>query len=178
MGGVVKYSVALACLASSLAYGQSLSISFMGFELGTQQALVMEEVRRRFTVVPLSSDPNGFFLADAPMPNGRFVGALGFKDGKLNYIERTWGLFGSTTDSIKVVDTLSAALESAAKNSGSKQAIQNVSRQRTPQVEWTTTSWAYPKGWTVTMTVQNNLPDPTDRTIEIKEGVLGEKVSR
>jgi hypothetical protein len=141
----------------------------MWFQLGQDQLTTMKEVSARFTVVPVSGQPNTFFLSEKKPPNVRVIGGIEFKEGKLTWIQRSWGNFiglDSATDAAKAIY---AALESASSASGTSATI-STRVQRVPDIEFKTVTLDFGRR-RVTISSTDATPNAGGKQMDVTESV-------
>ncbi len=97
----------------------------------------MKEASGRFTVVPVTGRPNTFFLSESQPPNVQVIGGIEFKEGRLTWVQRSWGSFSGPSSSTDATNAVYAALESASLAAGTAATI-STKIQRVPDIEFKT----------------------------------------
>src|SRR5690606_2933230 len=103
-----------------------------------------------FHVVSVSGQVDMFFLSESKPPNVQVIGGISFRNGRLSWIQRTWGNFDGDNNAADIAKAIFAALESATVASGSEATI-TTTLQRVPGLEFRTINYQFP-GRKVTVT--------------------------
>ena len=126
-------------------HASELPIGMMVFTLGSDQAVVMKEVRTRFHVVSVKGDLTKFSLYNANPPNNKVpLGSISFENGRLAWIERKWGFFEGKITSTEVMNAIFSAFESAI--TGARGTAPKVSTEvnRVPGIEFKSVYFEFP----------------------------------
>jgi hypothetical protein len=125
-------------------HASELPIGMMVFTLGSDQIVVMKEVRSRFHVVSVKGDLNKFILYNANPPNNKVpLGSIAFENGRLAWIDRNWGFFEGKITSTEVMKALFAALESAIAAAGTAPKV-STEVNRGPGIEFKSIYFEFP----------------------------------
>ncbi len=151
------------------ARAQELPIGSLDLAIGGEQSVVMKEIKSRFEVVTVTGQPNTFFVSDGKPPHVNVIGGVAFQNGRLSWIQRTWGSFDGKVNSIEVSKALFAAVESASSVAGTTATITTKS-QRVPGIEFKTVRFDFP-GRSVTMTTTEAEPKKGGLQVTIDESV-------
>ena len=130
---------------------------------------MIKEIKSRFEVVTVAGQPNTFFVYDGKPPHGNVIGGVAFQNGRLSWIQRTWGSFEGKVNSVEVSKALFSALESASSVSGTADAI-TAKSQRVPGIEFKTVTFEFP-GRRITMTTTEAEPKNGGLQVSIDESV-------
>jgi hypothetical protein len=122
---------------------QDLPVGPVLLSLRADQEVTMKEIRRHFEVVTVTGQPNTFFLYEGKRPNLRVVGGVAFQNGRVSWVQRTWGNFEGKANAVEVSKALYSAIESAASTSGTAATI-TTKTQRVPGIEFTTVNFDFP----------------------------------
>jgi hypothetical protein len=76
-------------------------------------------------------------------PNASVVGGVAFENGRLSWIQRTWGSFSGKVNSVEVTKALFSAIESAKASSGVAATI-STNIQRIPGAEFKSVYVVFP----------------------------------
>ena len=146
-----------------------LPIGSMMFKLGAPQTSVLSEAQTRFTLVPVSGNPDMFFLSTGNPPNAQIVGGIAFKDGRLSWVQRNWGNFSGPTSAIDVAKAVQSALSSAASASGSQATI-TTEEKRVPGTDFRSTYFQFPRH-KVSITVADSNDPQYGRQVTVDESI-------
>jgi len=160
----------VAALAVSIpALAQELGIGYLRFALGQEQVSTMKEVSAKFTIVPVTGQNDTCFLSESKPPNVNVIGGLAFKNGRLSWIQRSWGNFSGASTATEATKALFAAIESAGAAEGT---AANVSTkvQRVPEIEFKTITFEFGRR-KVVMTSSEGSPKAGGKQVSITESV-------
>jgi hypothetical protein len=159
------------CLLGSLgsATAAELPVGSMLFKLGAPQASVMVEVAARFRAIPVTGTPDMFFLSDRDAPNAKVIGAISFKNGHLNWVQRNWGSFDGSARADEVAKALYSAIESATAATGSAASV-STKINRVPGTEFRSTYFDFP-GHKVSITVTDGDSTHGGKQVTVDESI-------
>lgn len=163
----------LLAVLSSEANAQELLIGSIRLSIGMEQAAVMRELRSRFEIIPVTAQAETFFVFEHKAPKSEAIGGVGFRNGRLSWIQRCWGSFQGRVDSVAVSKAVFAALESAATSSGGA-AVVSTKIQRVPGVEFRTITFEFPSHRVTVLTSEGDSEHGGDQ-VEIEESVRAPK---
>lgn len=139
------------------------------FKLGTPRASVMAAVKGKFTVIPVTGNPDEFFLSSGSPPDAKVVGGVAFKEGRLSWIQRNWGTFSGPSAAIDVAKAIQSALSSATSASGSRATITTEERH-VPGTDFRSTYFQFP-GHKVTVLVADSTDPDYGRQVTVDESI-------
>jgi hypothetical protein len=139
------------------------------FQIGQDQSSVMKEISARFTVVPVTGQPDTFFLRDSNQRNGQILGGVTFKGGKISWIQRSWGSFSGQSKAADAVNALFAAVESASSVAGTTARI-STKTQRVPDIEFKAVTLDFGQR-KVTIMLSDATPEAGGKGVSITESV-------
>jgi hypothetical protein len=130
-------------LINSTSIAQSLAIGGVSLSLGDEEAGVTKTLRSRFHLVPVTGQSGIFFISERPPPNVEIIGGVGFMDGRVRWLQRTWGAFDSKVHPAEVSRALFAAVESASNAVGTTTAEVSTDVQRSPGLDYKTVKFRF-----------------------------------
>lgn len=139
---VEKFIVLLA-LFGLTAQAADLPIGGVPLSIGMEQQAAMKALNAQLHLIPVEGSTNAFFVSDAEPPNLSVIGAVTFKDGRLDFIQREWGYFSGTSNPVEVSKALFSAVESAKSASG-ESAVVSTTVQRIPGAAFKTIYFVFP----------------------------------
>ena len=165
-------SLVLSCagLLCASAFAADFAIGNMPITLGADKEAVMNEAQSRFTIVPLTGNPDTVFFSDRKAPNINVIGGVTFANGKLVSAQRNWGSFNGKVSPIEIHKALFAALEHATAQSGT-QAVVTTSLQRIPGTEFKSIYFEFP-GRRVYLSASDADPAQGGKSVSIEEAVF------
>jgi hypothetical protein len=167
LGGIVALSL---CCSGAFAQTVGLPIGSLWFSLGSEQAIVLAELKERYSVLVRSAETETYFVTEGEPSNPREIGEVAFRDGRLRLVQRRWGTFSGKVNSVDVSAALFAALESASNAAGGA-AVISTKVLRVPGTEVQTIHFEFP-GRKVTMASNNGNPALGGLRVSIDESVF------
>ncbi len=166
-----KIFLFLWCLSfTTITWSQQLTIGSVSLTLGADQGSVQKIVDAHFHVIAESENPNNLLLLDSGPPVGDILGGVGFENGRISWIQKTWGSFTGKDNAVEVADALFSALESATNASGTTATINNTVR-RIPGREFKSTDFVFHNRKVNLMTTSGNSKS-SGRQIVITESIF------
>jgi len=162
-------AIILTCSTCAFGQSESLPIGSLRLALGSDQIVVMNEIKARYFVVTVSGKPSTFFLSDGKPPNVKVIGGVEFENGKLRWIQRNWGSFAGKGSSLVASKALFSAIESATSSSGAAATI-TTKVHRVPGGEFKTVYFDFPNR-KVTFTTTDGDASIGGQQISIDESV-------
>jgi len=159
-------------MSVSTAFAIDLPIGSVRFELGADQSSVMKRAEANFHVVSVSGQVDMFFLSESKPPNVQVIGGISFRNGRLSWIQRTWGNFDGDNNAADIAKAIFAALESATVASGSEATI-TTTLQRVPGLEFRTINYQFP-GRKVTVTTTEDASRRGGSQVSVEESISSE----
>ena len=167
LGGMVALCV---CCSGAFAQTVGLPIGSLWFSLGSEQAIVLAELKERYSVLVRSAETETYFVTEGEPSNPREIGEVAFRDGRLRLVQRRWGTFSGKVNSVDVSAALFSALESASNAAGGA-AVISTRVLRVPGTEVQTVYFEFP-GRKVTMASNNGNPALGGLRVSIDESVF------
>jgi hypothetical protein len=164
-----RYILALVALVANPVSAADLPVGPVVFSLGSPRAEVLAEAAQNFKLVPVPGNPNTFFLSQGAHPNSKLAGGIGFKEGRLYWIQRNWGSFSSADSAVDVAKALHSALASATEATRARPTVTTEQRQ-VPGTEFRSTYFQFP-GHKVSMTVVESSDPAHGRQVTVGESV-------
>lgn len=166
----MRIPIAMALVMTvSVSIATELPIGSVRFKLGADQSSVMKQAEATFHVVSVSGQSDMFFLSESKPPNVEVIGGISFKNGRLTWIQRTWGNFHGEAKAADIAKAIFAAIESATVASGSDATI-TTALQRVPGLEFRTINYQFP-GRKVTVTTTEGDSRRGGSQVSIEESV-------
>lgn len=164
--------IALLCLGCSAAFAQTvgLPVGSLWFSLGSEQAIVLAELKERYGVLLRSAETETYIVSEGEPSNPREIGEVAFRNGRLRLVQRRWGTFSGKVNSVEVSTALFAALESASNAAGTS-AVISTKVLRVPGTEVQTIHFEFP-GRKVIMASNNGNPELGGLRVSIDESVF------
>jgi hypothetical protein len=151
---------------TAVAAGMPLGPLFL--TLGSDQDSVMKQVHSRFHVIPVSGSPDTFFLSEERPPKVNVIGGVAFKNSRLTWVQRNWGVFTGRVTSTQVTDAIHSALESA--SMAGQSASVSVTTQRIPGTEFKVMTFSVP-GRKVVVTTSETQSPPRSHQLSVEESI-------
>ena len=126
-----------------------LPIGSITLSLGMEQTQVMQELKRRFHIVPAGQDGT-VLVAERQGQLLNYVGGVAFKNGRLTWIQRNWGTFSGKVNSVEVSKSFFSAIESATASSGAA-VVTTTKVQRIPGTEFKSVYFSFSDGRKITI---------------------------
>lgn len=167
LGGIVALSL---CCSGAFAQTVGLPIGSLWFSLGSEQAIVLAELKERYSVLVRSAETETYVVTEGEPSNPREIGEVAFRDGRLRLVQRRWGTFSGKVSSVDVSAALFSALESASNAAGGA-AVISTRVLRVPGTEVQTVHFEFP-GRKVTMSSNSGNPALGGLRVSIDESVF------
>lgn len=163
--------IAFLCLGCSGVFAQTvgLPIGSLWFSLGSEQPIVLAELKERYSVLLRSADTETYIVSEGEPSNPREIGEVAFRGGHLWLVQRRWGTFSGKVNAVEVSTALFAALESASNASGGA-ALISTKVLRVPGTELQTVHFEFP-GRKVIMASNTGNPELGGLRVSIDERV-------
>jgi hypothetical protein len=156
-------------LIAAVAQAAELPVGPMLFKLGAPRASVVAEAQSKFTLVPVSGNPDMFFLSTGNPPNAKILGGIAFKDGRLSWVQRNWGSFSGPTTAVDLAKAVQSALSSAVSASGSSATITTENKQ-VPGTDFRSTYFEFP-GHKVSISVADSTDQDYACQVTVDESI-------
>lgn len=129
----------------------------------------MAEVKKHFRVIPVTGNPDTFFLLDSNAPTTKVVGGISFKNGRLCWAQRNWGNFDGSDRADEIAKAIYSAIESATAAAGSAATI-STKVNRVPGAEYRSTYLVFPEH-KVSITVSDGDTSHGGRQVTVDESI-------